>query len=63
VNAESDGLLAQWKLLGNIVKAKWSKGLDLKIAYAVIQNYYRIHRNSRISVSFLEVARRLRIAR
>ena len=50
------GLLDQYKLLGAVIDAEWSTGLDHKIAYHVIDNYRRERQNSRAALRYLEKA-------
>jgi hypothetical protein len=51
-----DGLLAKYKLLGAVIDADWSTGLDHKIASHVIERYRSDHGNSRASLRYLAEA-------
>jgi hypothetical protein len=52
------GLLDQHKLLRAVIQSPWATVLDIKVADAIIQNYFRQHGNSRAALSFLEQATR-----
>src|SRR3954447_7565686 len=49
-------LLDQWNLLGEVIRASWSKGLDMEVAHFVIDHYFARHGNARVSLRQLEKA-------
>jgi hypothetical protein len=51
-------LLDQWNLLGEVISAPWSKGLDMEVAHFVIDHYFARHGNARASLRQLEKATR-----
>lgn len=51
-----DSLKYQWRLLGVVLKSDWATSLDKSVAFAIIDNYFAKHGNSRASISYLQVA-------
>jgi hypothetical protein len=50
------GLLEQWNLLGEVMRAPWASRLDMKVSRALIDQHYAKFGNARASYRFLEQA-------
>jgi hypothetical protein len=48
-----DSLKFQWRILGAVLRSAWATSLDKSIAFEIVDNYRKDHRNSRASLSYL----------
>jgi hypothetical protein len=48
-----DSLKYQWRILGAVLRSNWATGLDKSVAFEIVDNYRKDHRNSRASLSYL----------
>lgn len=48
-----DSLKFQWRIIGAVLRSAWATSLDKSIAFEIVDNYRKDHRNSRASLSYL----------